>query len=310
MSGRAQQENGWFTAQSVSLAIKGIGLMLEESSLRTWAQSYSAEPRSVKTVGIAMAGNIPLVGFHDFLVVLLSGHRLMYKPSSKDSVLMDFIYQKLVSLEPRFGDLIVKSSLLKEIDALIATGGDNTARYFEYYFRNIPHLIRKNRVSCAVLTGDESPTEIEMLGTDVFSYYGLGCRNVSTVFVPAQFNPVTFLDCLNSFESVMDNRKYANNYVYQKSMAMLNAETFLDTGFLLLKESDDFVSPVATLHYRRYDSEEALKRILLECREKTQAVVCRPGVVNGGVPFGKAQFPEVSDFADHIDTFKFLLDIK
>ncbi len=307
ISKKATQENGWFTEESITLAFEGLLTLLDGARLMTWASAYSPEPESPKTVGVAMAGNIPLVGFHDFLSVLISGNRIKYKPSSKDSVLLDFVQQKLIEIEPQFADRITINDQLKGVDAIIATGSDNTSRYFEYYFRNIPHIIRKNRASCAVIQGDEPGSEIELLGQDIFSYYGLGCRNVSSIYIPRDFDIPTFLDHLKPFDRVLDNHKYTNNYVYQKSLTMLNQEHFLDNGFLLIKENKNLVSPVATLHYSVYETLEALKQQIASQQDKIQVVVSAQGWLAGSIPFGTAQLPQVSDYADGVDTMKFLV---
>ncbi len=306
---KANQENGWFTEESTALAFQGLQIMLNENKLQEWVSSYDPEPLEAKTVGVAMAGSIPLVGFHDFLSVLISGNRLKYKPSSKDSVLMDFIHQRLVEIEPRFTERISANDQLKGVDAIIATGSDNTSRYFEYYFRNVPHIIRKNRVSCAVIQGDEPSSEVELLGKDIFNYYGLGCRNVSSIFVPRDFDIPAFLDQLKPFDRVLDNHKYTNNYVYQKSLTMLNQEPFLDTGYLLVKENKNLVSPVATLHYSVYETLGALKQQITAQQDKIQVIVSAQGWYTGSVPFGTAQLPQISDYADGVDTMKFLVAI-
>lgn len=307
---RASQENGWFTEPSVTLALEGIQVLLEPSRLESWAKSYPCDHDTRKTVGVAMAGNIPLVGFHDLLCVLMSGHALKYKPSSKDTVLLDFVKKKLVEIEPGFGPLIEATDRLNGVDAVIATGSDNTARYFEYYFRNIPHILRKNRVSCAVIQGDEPGEEMARLGTDIFSYYGLGCRNVSTLFVPPEFDLSGFYKQLDAFSMVLDNHKYVNNYTYQKSLLMLNQESFLDNGFLLLRESESLISPVAMLHYTVYRDQADLKQKIDIQRGSLQVIVSAGGWYAGSIPFGTAQFPRVDDYADGVDTMKFLAALR
>jgi hypothetical protein len=307
---RANQENGWFTPASVRQSFRGLTRLLEPGKLQSWANSYPIEKTSLKTVGVAMAGNIPLVGFHDLLCVLMAGHRLVYKPSSKDTVLLDFIRKKLSEIEPRFADRINTRDRLKDVDALIATGSDNTSRYFEYYFRQTPHIIRKNRVSCAALQGDEPAGEIHLLGEDIFSYYGLGCRNVSCVYIPQELNLPEFLDRLSDYSVVMDNHKYVNNYTYQKSLLMLNQDKFLDNGFLLMKESSSLLSPVAVLHYQVYSDLADLRQRVLAARQNLQVVVSAQGWLEGSLSFGTAQYPLVDDYADGVDTMKFLSSLK
>ena len=307
---KARNENPWFTEESVVLALKGIETLLKKEDLNSWAMSYSPEPAFSKTVGVAMAGNIPLVGFHDFLCVLISGHRLKAKFSSQDSVLLKFIWQKLVEIEPRFLDYISFGENLKGVDAMIATGSDNTARYFEYYFRKIPHVIRKNRVSCAVIVGEEPHGELEQLGKDVFSYFGLGCRNVSKLYVPEKFEFGNLFESWQNFGTVIDHAKYGNNYDYQKSILLLNQDSFLDNGFILIKESSNLVSPIATLYYEKYKSQEDLKEKIEIQRQKLQVVVSARGWYSGSVPFGKAQLPSVSEYSDNVDTMIFLQSLK
>jgi hypothetical protein len=306
----ARNENGWFTEESIKMALTGIDLLLEPSSLTTWAGRYAIEPHPPALIGVAMAGNIPAVGFHDYLCVLLSGHRLKAKLSSSDTVLMKFIHQKLHQISPILADRVEWSERLNHTDAMIATGSDNTARYFEYYFRSIPHIIRKNRSSCAVILGEEPSEEYTLLGADLFSYYGLGCRNVSKVFIPHDFAPEQLIPAWKSFSSIIDHHKYANNYEYQKSLLLLNQSVFLDGELVLMKESDQMVSPVATVYFERYASQEALHKRLNEESAKIQVVVSAKGWYPGSVPFGRAQFPSVDDYADRVDTMKFLERIK
>ena len=305
----AQEENAWFTADSVSLALEGVDILLDEERLRAWALSYSSKHQVTKTIGVAMAGNIPLVGFHDFLTVLISGHRLKYKPSSKDSVLLNFVQERLLESEPRFKDLIVATDNLKDVDAIIATGSDNTSRYFEYYFRNIPNIIRKNRVSCAVIRGGETPFEIEQLGQDIFSYYGLGCRSVSKVYIPEGYDLNRLLAGLKPFELVMRNPKYANNYHYQKSLALIEKEEIHDAGFVLLRESSSLISPIATLHFEKYQHAGSLNSRIAENVHKIQVTVSSEGWFEGSVAFGSAQKPLISDYTDRVDTLQFLIGL-
>lgn len=307
---KARNENPWFIEANVLFALNGAALLLEREKLKQWAFSYSPEPVSPRIVGVAMAGNVPLVGFHDFLTVLISGHRLRQKLSSKDSVLIKFILKKLVEIEPRFSERVSTEESMKGVDAMIATGSDNTARYFEYYFRHIPHIIRKNRASCAIIQGDEPKKELHRLGQDVFSYFGLGCRNVSKLYVPEEFDLPGLIECWTSFESIIEHDKYAHNYDYQKSILLVNKEPYLDTGFVLLHENKNLVSPVATLYYERYQGLKDLKEKIEKQSEKLQVVVSAQGWFEGSIPFGRAQLPEVSDYADHVDTMKFLTDLK
>lgn len=307
---KARNENAWFTEESVMLSMRGIEVLLEHNKLEFWAMSYSSEPATVKTIGVAMAGNIPLVGFHDFLCVLMAGHRLKAKLSTQDTVLLKFILQKLLDLEPRFAERVSFEDTLKEVDGMIATGSDNTARYFEYYFRNIPHIIRKNRASCAVLQGDESANEFALLGKDVFSYFGLGCRNVSKLYVPEEFDFGLLIESWDSFRSVSDHHKFANNYSYQRSILLLDQVPFLDGEFILLRAHKNLVSPIATLFYEKYENLQQVMEKIETDREKLQVVVSAKGWFSESIPFGNAQLPEVNDYADNVDTMGFLLSLK
>ncbi len=308
MAERALRENGWFTEDAVRLALEGIIEMLEPDRMRAWLTSYAAAS-GPKTIGVAMAGNIPLVGFHDMLCVLISGHRLLYKPSSKDKELPSIICNKLCEIEPRFAAMVQATDRLNDVDALIATGSDNTSRYFDFYFRNVPHIIRRNRVSSAVLQGDEPAAEIEALGKDIFSYFGLGCRNVASLWIPSGYDLKAFIERLEPFAAIVEHSKYRNNYTYQKSLLLLNRDHFLDNGFLLLRESEVMISPVAVLHYRTYSDLADLRARIREQAGRLQVIVSANGWFEGSVPFGTAQFPSVTDYADGVDTMRFLAEL-
>lgn len=307
---KARNENGWFTEESVMLSLKGVEVLLDPGPLQSWAMSYSSEPTTIRTIGVAMAGNIPMVGFHDFLCVLISGHKLKAKLSSQDTVLLKFILQKLVEQEPRFSERVSFEDTLKGVDAMIATGSDNTARYFEYYFRNIPHIIRKNRASCGVVQGDETAEEFVLLGKDVFSYFGLGCRSVSKLYVPVEFDLGLLLKTWEPFHALIDHHKFANNYTYQRSILLLDQVSFLDGGFILLRPHKNLVSPIATLFYERYESLNDLSTKIEDDKEKLQVVASAKGWFSGSIPFGNVQLPAVTDYADKVDTMRFLLNLK
>jgi len=306
LADRAGQQNAWFTRESVILALEGITKFLSADALHRWTSVYSLNPTQPKTIGVAMAGNIPLVGFHDFLCILLSGHQLKAKLSSQDSVLIRFLSDHLLKIEPRFKERIQFAEQLKEIDAVIATGSDNTSRYFEYYFRNIPHIIRKNRSSCAILLGEEPSEELNTLGNDVFSYFGLGCRNVSKLYVPEGYSFNALLDSWNSYSNIVNHHKYANNYDYQKSIMLVNSVPFLDNGFIMITENNSLVSPISVLFYETYSDQNDLKQKLISQKEKIQCIVSAKAWYPGSIAFGKAQYPEVWDYADNVDTLKFL----
>ena len=306
LAAHARNQNSWFDAPNVATAIQGIAHMLAEEPLRCWAARYAPEPTTAQRIGVVMAGNIPLVGFHDALCVLLSGHHLLAKLSSDDTYLMTWILHTLSKLEPRFADAIALVPRLNAADAFIATGSDNTARYFEFYFGKRPHLIRRNRSSAAVITGQESNSELAHLGPDIFQYYGLGCRNVSKFFVPTDYNFVPLLDALQVCEGVLNHHKYQNNYDYNKSILLVNRVPHFDTGFLLLREAEALVSPISVLHYATYTSEINLVDQLTDGAQRLQCLVSASGQFAGSLPFGQAQHPGVADYADGVDTMKFL----
>ncbi len=305
---KTANENPWFTDQNVEQALKGISKFLDQQVLEKWLSPYSFTGAS-KKVGVAMAGNIPMVGFHDLMCVLLSGHQLVAKLSSSDSVLMKFVRDSLIAIDPSFAEKILFEERLNGVDAVIATGSDNTSRYFEYYFRNIPHIIRKNRSSCGVILGEESPEEFLLLGKDIFSYFGLGCRNVSKIFVPENFDFPVMLKSLEPFQPIVNHHKYANNYDYQKSILLINQNHFYDNGFLLLTENENLVSPISTVYYQYYKDQSDLNQKLQLKEEKIQCIVSARGWFKHSIPFGEAQLPAVNDYADGVDTMAFLQGI-
>lgn len=301
----ARNENPWFTPENVKLAVTGIVRMLQEDKMRQWTASYSLNPKEPKAVALVLAGNIPLVGFHDFLCVLISGHHAQLKLSSKDSKLIQYLIKHLVWLEPGFENAItIKENKLEDFDAVIATGSDNSARYFEYYFGKYPNIIRKNRSSCTVLTGNETPEEIEALGEDVFSYFGLGCRNVSKAYVPKGYDLAKILSRWESYKDIIHHHKYCNNYDYQKSILLVNLIPFLDNGFIILQENEKLASPISVLYYEYYADQADLEKKLSVHQEKIQCLVGKHKPAT--IPFGLAQYPEVWDYADNVDTLKFL----
>jgi len=299
-------QNLWFTTENIRMALQGIAKFLNKEDLTTWTSAYQLNPISNKTIGLAMAGNIPLVGFHDFLCVLLAGHQVKAKLSSADSILLPHLASKLITLEPEFGKRIQFDDRLNNVDAVIATGSDNTSRYFEYYFRNIPHIIRKNRSSCAILDGHEDAEQLAKLGKDIFSYFGLGCRNVSKLYIPKGYDLVNLFPAWDSFNQIIHHHKYLNNYDYQKSILLVNKIPFYDNGFVLLKEEDAFVSPISVLFYEFYSNVEELTTKVKGHHEKIQCIVSREKWFPGSEDFGDAQFPELTDYADKLDTLAFL----
>jgi hypothetical protein len=301
---KVRNENPWFTPGSINLALEGIRQYLNPSKLRKWVSAYYVDPDPVRKVGVVMAGNIPLAGFHDFLAVIISGHEIMAKLSSKDTVLPTYISEKLVQIEPRFQSQITITAKLKSFDAVIATGSDNSSRYFQYYFGKYPHIIRKNRTSCAVLNGLETEAELKLLGKDVFSYFGLGCRNVSKIFIPRDFDPVRLINAWDIYVDIIHHHKYHNNYDYQKSILLVNKIPFYDSGFVILHENEKLVSPISVVYLERYDNPVELAARLETVSDKIQCIVGKTQPDH--VPFGQAQKPELWDYADRVDTLKFL----
>lgn len=307
---KAGHHNGWFTEDSVLFSLKQWGDLLTEENLKEWLSNYTFKKViDPKTVGIVMAGNIPLVGFHDFLCVLLSGNKVLAKLSSNDKILLPYLSKYLIQQEPSLGDKIAfVDGRMENFDAVIATGSNNTSRYFEYYFGNKPNIIRKNRNSVAVLTGNESEEELKALGEDIFRYYGLGCRNVSKIYVPKDYDFDALFKALYVYRDIVNQHKYANNYDYNKAVYLMSQFKIMDNGFIVLKEDEALTSPISVLFYSHYDDESSLRKELEAIEEQIQCVVSsesRKSQVN----FGETQKPCLNDYADGIDTMKFLLKL-
>lgn len=303
----AGHHNGWFTEENILFALDGWADQLTQEKLSDWLSAYTLETNKTKTVAIIMAGNIPLVGFHDFLAVLITGNKVLAKLSSNDKVLLPLIAKYLIAIEPSLKDKIIfTEEMLKNFDAIIATGSNNTARYFEHYFGKKPHIIRRNRNSIAVLTGDENSNELQALGEDIFRYYGLGCRSVSKLFVPKGYDFDAFFKAIFDYNLIIQKAKYANNYDYNKAVYLMSEFKILENGFLMLKEDESYASPIASLFYEHYDSSEELKERLLKEEEKIQCIVSSNFMVNE-TSFGTTQKPNLSDYADGVDTVDFLL---
>jgi hypothetical protein len=302
---QASARNSWFTPTSIETALRGITKFLDEDSLHNWLCQYpSPTPR---TVGLIMAGNIPLVGFHDLLCTLASGHRAMIKLSSKDEVLLPFLLDLLYTVEPSSQSRVIITDRLANFDTVIATGSDNSSRYFEYYFGKYPHIIRRNRTSVAILIGDESNEELTALGSDVFTYFGMGCRNVSKIFVPEGFDLRQLLGAWELYHGVADHNKYRNNYDYQLAILLVNKKEHLDNGFVLMVESDKLTSPIAVVYYETYPSRTAMDQRISLVRDKIQCIVGRTDLCT--VPFGHTQQPGLMDYADEVDTLAFLTSL-
>jgi hypothetical protein len=307
-------QNGWFTENNVRNSILAIADMLQEKHLVNWVSNYPiADSSAAKRIGIVMAGNIPLVGFHDFLSVLISGNCAVIKLSSDDALLLPMLVKILCSIEPGFVSQVDFSvGGLKKIDAVIATGSGNTARYFEYYFSKMPSLIRKNRNSLAVLDGNEEPEELTKLGEDIFSYFGLGCRNVSKLFIPQGYDLDRFFKAVYSFNELINHNKYANNFDYNRAVYLMgkDKEGLLENGFLFLVKSTEYASPVAVLFYEYYQTIESLNLQFETDREKIQCIVSNSALINNSIPLGSSQRPQLWDYADNVDTLQFLVTLK
>jgi hypothetical protein len=300
-----QYKNPWFTPENVTMAIKAIADELTHENFAKWTGNYPALGTTEYglNVGVIMAGNIPLAGFHDFLSVLISGNNLIAKTSSKDPELIVYISDILCIINPGFRKRITfTEGLLKGFDAVIATGSNNSSRYFEYYFRRYPHIIRKNRNSAAIIEGCETAEELYCLGSDVFSYFGLGCRSVSKIYIPTGYDISKMTYNWSQYSNIINHNKYANNYDYSKAVFIVNKEEFIDTGYLLIKKSTGISSPVAVLHFDIYNSLNDVFQEVEENREKIQCVVG-----SKYIPFGTAQLPHLWDYADGKDTVDFLL---
>ena len=301
--------NPWFIEKFVRQAVTGIGRSLERSKLQKWLEQYPELKNTKKIIsaGVVMAGNIPLVGFHDFLSVLISGNKFTGKLSSKDNILLPLIADILIEIYPAFRDSIhFVDKLNSDYDAIIATGSANTARYFDYYFGNCPNIIRKNRNSVAILNGSETRQELKLLGDDIFRYFGLGCRSVSKLYIPDGYDFNLFFSAIEPFTFIINHSKYANNYKYNRSILLMNQIKHEDNGFVLLKEDKSIASPVGVLFYQYYNKKELLKSHFEDNRDIIQCIVSgNPDFKT--IPPGKAQDPEVWEYADNIDTIAFLL---
>ncbi|RLD21322.1 MAG: acyl-CoA reductase [Bacteroidetes bacterium] len=300
--------NPWFTAENIDQALNGLAYFLTPETLNNWLDNYTL-PHEYKKIGIVMAGNIPLVGFHDFLSVIMAGHMAVIKLSSQDKVLFPVVLEMLLKINPNFGEQISVVDKLTEIDGVIATGSDNSSRYFKKYFKNMPNIIRKNRSSVAVLNGNETTEELQLLGDDIFSYFGLGCRNVAKIFVPEGHDMTGLLDALEGHQEIINHPKYFNNYEYNKAIYLVNRTQHLDTGYALFTQNKDIVSPLAVIYYEEYKDESELLSVLELNTDKIQCIVSNYNIIENRVPIGKSQLPEIDDYADNVNTMSFLCDI-
>ncbi|MBC7566791.1 MAG: acyl-CoA reductase [Pedobacter sp.] len=303
----SRNSNAWFTEQEVDRSLNALSQMLNEEDLKKWFEGIhiTAFP---KKVGLILAGNIPLVGFHDVLSVLATGNTALIKLSSSDDKLLPAVLKQLCLIEPALTVQIVYVERLKDFNSVIATGSNNTSRYFEYYFGKVPNIIRKNRTSVAVLSGNETKEDIADLGHDLFDYFGLGCRNVSKIYLPENYDIKEFFEPLEQYNDIINHFKYNNNYDYNKSIYLVNSAKHFDNGFLLLKEDKGFSSPLAVLYFERYSKLKDLENALKNHEENLQCVVSKAALaINTAVlHFGDSQHPKLWDYADNVNTIDFL----
>jgi len=306
----AQFANPWFTPENVRQAVTANLQLLKTENLNDWLQPYQQdfEKDNPKTVGLILAGNIPMVGFHDILSCLIAGFNVQIKTSSDDKLLIPYFLKKLIEIEPAFEDKITLVDRLAKFDLIIATGSNNSSRYFEYYFKNVPHIIRKNRNSVAVISGDETEADLYKLGHDIFDYFGLGCRNVSKLFFPQGYDYSRFFQAIESFSSIANHYKYHNNYEYNKAIYLVNGDQHLDNGFLLLKKDERISSPLGVAYFEEYDDISQLAERLRADKDLIQCIVTDLKIVGSDslVSFGNSQCPGLTDYADGINIFDFL----
>ena len=303
---QAIQLNPWFTKHHIKTSFDSISQMLEKENLVNWIGSYNLSETKTKDVLIITAGNIPIVGFHDLLCVLISGHKAILKISSKDNILMKYIIELLIAIDSRISDyiVIVDDIVKNKYDALIATGSDNSSKYFNYYFKDYKSIIRKNRRSVAILNGEETDEDLKRLAKDIFLYFGLGCRNVSKLYLPSGYDTDKLFNAFFDYKDVINHLKYSNNYDYNKTVYLMNSEKLLDNGFVLLKEDKSIQSPVATVFFEYYNNRSELNDFIEENKVLFQCIVSKDDI-----EFGQTQFPKINDYSDQIDTIEFLLSI-
>lgn len=302
----SQSHNGWFTPEQVYFSIQSWASALTEDHLNQWLSAYDFKESEPKKIGLILAGNIPLVGFHDFLTVLITGNDVLVKTSSNDQHLIKFLAKYLIALDERLSSKITfVEEKLEGFEAVIATGSNNTSRYFDYYFKNVPNIIRKNRNSVAVLNGNESKEDLINLGEDIFRYFGLGCRNVSKLFVPKGYDFKVFFEAIYEYKDVIFYEKYANNYDYNKAVFLMSLYKLLDNEFLTLKQDSSYASPISCVFYEFYDDLEEVKSRLKFDEEQIQCIVSN-NIIENSIAFGQTQKPMLWDYADNVDTISFL----
>jgi hypothetical protein len=311
---KAEIENPWFTQSNIHSAVDAIrSTMLSEEAIRTVVDKYRLDDNILpKVIGLVLAGNIPLVGWHDIMCIFLAGHKAQIKLAEKDSTLIKWILDKMTSINPQVSEHFDIVEKIKDYDAAIATGSNNTAQHFSHYLRHVPNVIRRNRNSIAILTGDETQDDIEKLGDDIFLYFGLGCRNVSQIYVPRDYDVTRLLGSWEKYAFLANHNKYKNNHEYNVALYLLNLEPFLHNDFVIFKESDQIISRIATVHIARYDSMDDLDAVINLKAEEIQCIVAKDVKIDGFeiLPFGESQKPTILTYADGVDTMQFLLGLE
>jgi hypothetical protein len=302
---KAQSKNPWFTDANIKVNLTYWSKKLTKHNLNKWLSKYNLNNTSRKNIAIIMAGNIPLVGFHDFICVFLSGHNSIIKLSNSDNCIIPFLTDLMKLPSER---IVYSDSFLKDYDGVIATGSDNTSRYFDYYFKNKRSIIRKNRNSIAILNGEESDDDLKSLSQDIFTYFGLGCRNVSKLYVPKNYNFDLFFNSIFCYKELINNHKYANNYDYNKAIYLMSEYKFLDNGFFIVKEGNEMHSPISTINFEYYDKVSILREKINLEDDNIQCIVSNIEF-KGKVNFGETQNPSLNQYADNIDIMIFLLTI-
>ncbi|MCB0396305.1 MAG: acyl-CoA reductase [Flavobacteriales bacterium] len=305
----AEVRNRWFTPQHSLNAAMALGEMLNKQDLDIWISRYKEKDAGIssKNVGLVLPGNVPMVGFHDLMCVLMAGHVAQVKYASDDAVLLPFLINRLEEHNAGIGEQVsAANALLKGYEAVIATGSNNSARYFKQYFGKVPHIIRKNRNAVAVLNGDESREGLSKLAADCMAYFGMGCRSVSKLYVPEGYLFDPLLHALSEFDSMTQHDKYRNNYDYNKALLLLNKQVHFDNGVVMLTENPSIASPVSVIHFEYYRNVSDLEELVLNQAEQLQCIVSEADIFEGSVPFGRAQHPALWDYADGVDTMAFL----
>jgi len=302
----AEKFNSWFSKTNIINALKYWMVKLRKDTLETWISKYSLQNVNYK-VAVIMAGNFPLAGLHDLICVIISGNRAIIKPSSDDKILINFFVEFLHEKFPETNEIIeIASEKLGDFDKVIATGSNNTFNYFEYYFRDKSSLLRKNRNSIAVLSGNENENELKLLSKDIFIYFGLGCRNISKIFVPTEYDISQLKNKFSEYNYIINHNKYSNNYNYQKTIKIMNNEVFTDCDYFLMSQSKEFNPPISIIYYDYYDDLSQVCDLIKEKRNQIQCIVTNLQI-NNSIRFGEAQYPKLDEYADNIDTINFLL---